>query len=167
MEQAKCGDRRESCKGDTVKVNYIGKLDDGSVFYNSADKGSLQFKFGNEEVIVGFEEAVIGMKVGESKTVRVTADKAYGPCRKELMAVIPRDEFPKHIKPVVGQVLQITQSDGVSAPKGRDLASGGQIFFRVIDVCELSVTVDGNHPLAGKDLTYEIQLLSLTGFGAP
>ena len=104
---------------------------------------------GNEEVIVGFEEAVIGMMAGESKTVRVTADKAYGPCRKELTAVIPRDEFPKHIKPVVGQVLQITQSDGV------------QIFFRVTDVCELSVTVDGNHPLAGKDLTYEIQLLEI------
>ena len=141
MEQAKCGD--------TVKVIYIGKLDDGSVFYNSAERGSLQFKLGNEEVIVGFEEAVIGMKAGEAKTTRVPADKAYGPCRKELTAVIPRDEFPKHIKPEVGQVLQITQSDGV------------QIFFRVTDVCELSVTVDGNHPLAGKDLTYEIQLLEI------
>jgi peptidylprolyl isomerase len=141
MEQAKCGD--------TVKVNYIGKLDDGTIFYNSAERGSLQFKLGNEEVIVGFEEAVIGMMAGESKTVRVTADKAYGPCRKELTAVIPGDEFPKHIKPVVGQVLQITQSDGV------------QIFFRVINVCELSVTVDGNHPLAGKDLTYDIQILEI------
>ena len=141
MEQVKCGD--------TVKVNYIGKLDDGTVFYNSAERGSLQFKLGNEEVIVGFEEAVIGMKAGEAKTTRVPADKAYGPCRKELTAVIPRDEFPKHIKPEVGQVLQITQSDGV------------QIFFRVTDVCELSVTVDGNHPLAGKDLTYEIQLLEI------
>jgi len=141
MEQAKCGD--------TVKVNYVGKLDDGTIFYNSAERGSLQFKLGSEEVIVGFEEAVIGMKTGESKTVRVTADKAYGSCRKELTAVIPRDEFPKHIKPEVGQVLQITQSDGV------------QIFFRVVDVSELSVTVDGNHPLAGKDLTYEIQLLEI------
>ena len=109
----------------------------------------MQFKLGSEEVIVGFEDAVIGMMVGETKTIRVPIDKAYGPCRKELMAVIPRDEFPKHIKPEVGQVLQITQSDGV------------QIFFRVTDVCELSVTVDGNHPLAGKDLTYEIQLLEI------
>jgi len=141
MEQAKCGD--------TVKVNYVGKLDDGSVFYNSVDKGSLQFKLGNEEVIVGFEEAMIGMKVGETKTVRITADKAYGFCRKELTAVIPRNEFPKHINPKVGQILQITQSDGM------------QMFFRVTEVCELSVTVDGNHPLAGKDLTYEIQLLEI------
>lgn len=141
MEQAKCGD--------TVKVNYVGKLDDGSVFYNSVDKGSLQFKLGNEEVIVGFEEAMIGMKVGETKTVRITADKAYGFCRKELTAVIPRNEFPKHINPQVGQILQITQSDGM------------QMFFRVTEVCELSVTVDGNHPLAGKDLTYEIQLLEI------
>jgi|SRR3989339_147447 len=141
MEQAKCGD--------TVKVNYVGKLDDGSIFYNSAERGPLEFKLGNEEVIVGFEEAVIGMKVGESRTVRVPADKAYGICRKELTAVIPKDEFPKHIKPEVGQVLQITQADGV------------QIFFRVTDVCDLSVTVDGNHPLAGKDLIYEIQLLEI------
>ncbi|MBI5778049.1 MAG: peptidylprolyl isomerase [Planctomycetes bacterium] len=141
MGQAKCGDM--------VKVNYIGKLDDGTIFYNSDEKGALQFKVGNEEVIVGFEDAIIGMKAGESKIIRVSADKAYGPFRKELIAVIPRDEFPKHITPEVGQILQITQSDGV------------QIFFRVTEVCDLSVTVDGNHPLAGKDLTYEIQLLEI------
>lgn len=140
-EQAKCGD--------TVKVNYVGKLDDGTVFYNSSEKGSLQFKLGCEEVIVGFEETVLGMKVGESRTARIPADKAYGPYRDELKAVIPRNEFPKHIIPETGQVLQITQSDGL------------QIFFRVIDVCELSVTVDGNHPLAGKNLNYEIQLLEI------
>ncbi|MEW6027049.1 MAG: peptidylprolyl isomerase [Planctomycetota bacterium] len=140
---------QEAKKGDIVKVNYIGKLDDGSVFYNSAEKGPLQFKLGAEEVIVGFEEAVLGMKVGETRCVSVPPEKGYGACRKELIAVIPRDEFPKHIKPEVGQVLQITQSDGL------------QIFFRVTDVCELSVTVDGNHPLAGKDLNYEIQLLEI------
>ncbi|MFH1231490.1 MAG: peptidylprolyl isomerase [Planctomycetota bacterium] len=136
-------------KGDTVRVNYIGKLDDGTEFYNSTGKEPLKFTIGSEEVIVGFEEAVIGMNAGDTKTVRITADKAYGPHRKELQSVIPREQFPGHITPEVYQILRVTSNDGQ------------HIFIRVIEVTDKDVTVDGNHPLAGKDLTYEIHLIEI------
>jgi len=135
--------------GDTVLVNYIGKLDDGTEFYNSAGKEPLKFTIGKEEVIVGFEEAVIGMNAGETKTVRVTADKAYGHVRKELQSVISRQRFPSHITPEVGQILQVTGNNGQ------------HIFIRVIEVTDADVSVDGNHPLAGKDLTYDIHLIEI------
>lgn len=136
-------------KGDTVRVKYNGKLDDGTEFYNSVDKEPLKFIIGNEEVIPGFEEAVIGMNAGETKTVRITADKAYGPHRKELQSVILRQQFPSHIIPEVGQILRVTGNDGQ------------HIFIRVIEVTDTGVTVDGNHPLAGKNLTYEIHLIEI------
>lgn len=136
-------------KGDTVRVSYIGKLDDGTEFYNSVDKEPLKFIVGNEEVIAGFEEAVIGMNTGETKTVRITADKAYGFHRKELQSVISRQQFPSHITPEVGQILRVSGSDGQ------------YIFIRVIEVTDTGVTVDGNHPLAGKDLTYDIHLIEI------
>jgi peptidylprolyl isomerase len=135
--------------GDTVRVKYNGRLDNGTEFYNCADKEPLQFVIGKEEVIAGFEEAVIGMNVGETKTVKITADKAYGPLLPELRSAIPRAQFPSHIIPEVGQILRVTSSTGES------------LLIRVMNISENDVTVDGNHPLAGRDLTYDITLLEI------
>lgn len=136
-------------EGDTVKVHYTGKLDDGTVFDSSAGRDPLQFMVGAGQVIPGFDEAVIGMKPGESKTVKIPADKAYGPYYKELVGVIDRSKFPADMELEVGQQLQ------VSNPSGELLTA------TVIDVSETSVTVDANHHLAGKDLTFEIELVEI------
>lgn len=136
-------------RGDTVRVHYTGKLDDGTVFDTSLNRDPLQFTIGEGDVIPGFEEAVIGMNPGETKTARVPADDAYGPHREEMVLVVERDQFPTYLHPKVGQQLQIRQGDGEP------------IVVMVTDVTESSVTLDANHPLAGKDLTFDIQLLEI------
>lgn len=135
--------------GDTVKVHYTGTLEDGSVFDTSLEREPLEFTLGQGQLIRGFEQAVVGMRVGESKTVNIPADQAYGPYNNELISVIERDKLPENLDPEVGQQLQAQQSDG-------------QIrIVTVIDVSETSITVDANHPLAGKDLTFEIELVEI------
>jgi len=135
--------------GDTVKVHYTGTLEDGSVFDTSLEREPLEFTLGQGQLIRGFEQAVVGMRVGESKTVNIPADQAYGPYNNELISVIERDELPENLDPEVGQQLQAQQSDG-------------QIrIVTVIDVSETSITVDANPPLAGKDLTFEIELVEI------
>jgi FKBP-type peptidyl-prolyl cis-trans isomerase 2 len=133
-------------KGDTVKVHYTGKLDDGTVFDSSVERDPLQFTIGEGQVIPGFEKAVIGMDPGESKTAKLPADEAYGQHREELVAEVEHDKFPGHVKPQVGQQLQIRHPQGQTH------------VVRVIDVSESKVTLDANHPLAGQDLTFDIQL---------
>ncbi len=135
--------------GDIVKVHYTGKLEDGTVFDTSADRDPLQFKIGEGQIIPGFEQAVVGMNPGESKTIKVPRDEAYGPRREELVAVVDRNQLPAGFIPEVGQQLQSRQPDGQT------------IVVTVIDVSESSVTVDANHPLAGKDLTFDIQLVEI------
>jgi peptidylprolyl isomerase len=135
--------------GDTVRVKYTGRLEDGTEFYNCADKEPMQFVIGKEEVIAGFEEAVIGMNQGETKTVKITPDKGYGPILPELRSVISRAQFPAHIIPEVGQILRVTSS------------TGENLLIKVMSMTETDVTVDGNHPLAGRDLTYDITLLEI------
>lgn len=135
--------------GDTVRVHYTGKLDDGTVFDSSIDREPLQFTIGARQVIPDFEQAAVGMNQGESKTFKIPADKAYGPHRKEMVLVVDRDQFPEHLEPRVGQQLQMSQEDG------RTLA------VRVTQVSESSVTLDANHPLAGKDLTFDIELVEI------
>jgi len=135
--------------GDIVKVNYTGTLKDGSVFDTSLGREPLEFTLGQGQLIPGFEQAVIGMRVGESKTVNIPADQAYGPYNNGLISVIERDKLPENLDPEVGQQLQAQQSDG-------------QIrTVTVIDVSETSITVDANHSLAGKDLTFEIDLIEI------
>ena len=132
--------------GDTVKVHYTGKLDDGTVFDTSADREPLQFTVGEGQIIPDFEQAIVGMNPGESKTIQIPSDKAYGPHHEEMVMVVDRNEFPKDLEPKVDQRLQVRQSDG-------------QVFaVTVTAVSESKVTLDGNHPLAGKDLTFDIQL---------
>ncbi len=135
--------------GDTVKVHYTGKLDDGTVFDTSADREPLQFTIGEGQIIPDFEQAIVGMNPGESKTVQIPSDRAYGPHREEMVMVVDRNEFPKDLEPRVDQRLQVRQSDG-------------QTFaVTVTAVSESKVTLDGNHPLAGKDLTFDIQLTEI------
>ena len=135
--------------GDTVKVHYTGKLEDGTVFDTSINRDPLQFTIGEGQIIPGFEQAVVGMNPGESKTTKVPADKAYGPHYKERVLAADRNQFPVDLKPEIGQKLQIRRTDGQT------------IVVTVTDVSESSVTLDANHPLAGKDLTFDIQLIEL------
>jgi len=135
--------------GDTVKVHYTGKLEDGTVFDTSVERDPLQFTIGEGRVIPGFEQGIIGMNPGESKTTKVPADKAYGPHRKEMVLVVDRNQFPVDSKPKIGQQLQSRQADGRT------------IRVKVTDVSESSVTLDANHPLAGKDITFDIRLVEI------
>ena len=134
--------------GDTVKVHYTVKLDDGTVFYSTVGRDPVQFRIGTGEVTpLGVEQAVVGMNPGEWKTVKVPADKAYGLHREEMVMVLNRDKFPAHPELEVGQQVQ-TRQDG-----------GQTVAGKVADISESSVTLDTNHPLAGKDLIYDIQLI--------
>ena len=136
--------------GDTVKVHYTGKLEDGTVFDTSIERDPLQFTIGEGRVIPGFEQAVAGMNPGESKTTKVPADKAYGPHRKEMVLVVDRNQFPVDLKPKIGQQLQSRQTDGRT------------IRVTVTDVSESSVTLDANPDLCReKDLTFDIQFLEI------
>jgi peptidylprolyl isomerase len=135
--------------GDTVTIHYTGKLEDGTVFDSSVNRDPLQFTLGEGLLIPGFEQAVLGMTPGELKTAEVSADQAYGPHREEMVMEIDRREFPPHFQPEVGQQLQIPQSDG------------RMIRLIVTEFSEQKVTLDANHPLAGRDLTFEISLLEI------
>jgi peptidylprolyl isomerase len=136
-------------KGDTVNVHYTGKLKDGTVFDSSVDREPLQFTISEGRILPGFEQGVIGMKPGDTKTVSIPADKAYGLHRKDLVLVVDKSKIPSHLKPEVGQQLKLNQPDGRAVP------------VRVTDISQSKVTLDANHPLAGKDLTFEIELVEI------
>jgi peptidylprolyl isomerase len=135
--------------GDTVKVHYTGKLDDDTIFDTSADREPLQFTIGEGQLIPDFEQAVVGMNPGESKTIQIPSENAYGPHHEEMVMVVERNEFPADLEPKVDQRLQVRQQDGQ------------EFAVTVTDVTESEVTLDGNHPLAGKDLTFDIQLAEI------
>lgn len=141
MDQAK--------QGDTVKVHYTGKLDDGTVFDSSLDREPLEFTIGTGMIIPGFEQAVIGMTPGDSKTEVISNDRAYGPYLDEMVLVIDRQQIPTEIEPEVGQQLQLQHPNG------------GVIPVVITEISEESVTLDANHPLAGEDLTFDIQLVEI------
>jgi peptidylprolyl isomerase len=135
--------------GDTVKVHYTGKLDDGTVFDSSADGEPLEFTLGSGSIIPGFERAVLGMNLGESKTEIIPTDDAYGPHLEEMVVVVDRQQMPVEIEPQIGQQLQLQQQDGQVLP------------VVITDVSDASVTLDANHPLAGEELTFDIQLVEI------
>jgi peptidylprolyl isomerase len=135
--------------GDTVQVHYTGKLADGTVFDSSVGREPLEFTLGAGQVIPGFEKAVLGMKVGEKKTVTIPADEAYGPRRDELAAEVPREKLPSGTTPAVGQQLLMREPDG------------SEIVVTITEISDDTVTIDANHPLAGKDLTFEIELVKI------
>jgi peptidylprolyl isomerase len=136
-------------QGDTVKVHYTGKLDDGTVFDSSQEREPLEFTIGTGTIIPGFEQAVIGMSPGESKTEVIPPDRAYGPYLEEMVLQIERQQLPAELDPEVGQQLQLQHPTGEVIP------------VIITDVSSSTVTLDANHPLAGEDLTFDIQLVAI------
>lgn len=134
---------------DTVKVHYTGRLTDGTVFDSSLDKEPLEFTIGQKMVIPGFEEGVIGMTAGETRTVSIASQDAYGPYLDDLVGTIRRTHIPSDIELQVGSILQMQAPDG------------GVTIVMVKELNDENVTLDANHPLAGKDLTFEINLLEI------
>lgn len=136
-------------EGNTAKVHYTGKLTDGTVFDSSREREPLEFTVGSGQIIPGFEEAVSDMAVGDTKTVTIPPEKAYGPHRDEMMFEVDHSQFPEGLNPEKGQQLQ-TQT-----------GEGQPLLVTVADVAEDKVTLDANHPLAGKELTFDIELVEL------
>lgn len=138
-------------EGDRVRVHYTGRLEDGQVFDSSRDdegKGEpLEFTIGAGQVIPGFDEAVRGMSVGETKTVEIESEDAYGPRREGLVATIERERAQFPVEPQVGMSLALPLQDG------------RQIEVVVTEVTDQHVTIDGNHPLAGEKLIFDVELV--------
>lgn len=135
-------------QGDKVKVHYTGRLKDGTVFDSSENREPLEFTLGNGQMIPGFEKAVDGMDVGEERTAEIVADEAYGQRQDNMVVNVPKEQVPPDIKPEVGQQLAINRE-------------GQNIPVVVADVTESEVILDANHPLAGKDLVFEIKLVEI------
>lgn len=142
MAQAKVGDK--------VEVHYTGKLDDGTVFDSSEGKDPLEFTIGENEVIPGFDDAVVGMNPGETKTVKIPTEQAYGPHRAEMVLSVGKERLPDDLDLYVGQRLKVPQEDG------------GVFVVRITEITDANVTLDANHPLAGEDLTFELELVKVT-----
>ncbi|MEA5257574.1 peptidylprolyl isomerase [Arcicella aquatica] len=142
MAQAKAGDK--------VNVHYTGRLTDGTVFDSSAGRETLAFELGTGMVIQGFDEGITGMTIGEKKTVHIPAEQAYGPVNADYLAVFPKAELPADIPYEVGMQLNMHQ-DG----------SGQVMPVTVVEVTDISITLDANHPLAGKDLIFDIELVAI------
>jgi peptidylprolyl isomerase len=134
---------------DKVRVHYTGKLEDGTVFDSSRERDPLEFTIGEERLIPGFEKAIVGMQPGETKTENIAANEAYGPFRDELVQELSRKEFPEDMTVTQGQRFEART------------ANGQPLMLTVVDVSDEKVTVDANHPLAGKDLTFEIELVDI------
>jgi peptidylprolyl isomerase len=135
--------------GDTVQVHYTGKLDDGSVFDTSVDHEPLTFQLGAGTMIPGFEHAVLGMEPGERKTFTIPPEEAYGAYSEDLTTILDVSQFPEGADPEIGQEFEM------STPEGRTFR------MTVTDINESEVTLDANHPLAGENLTFEIELVGI------
>jgi len=147
MSEAKTGS--EAKMGDTVSVHYTGTFTDGEVFDSSRDREPLSFTLGESQVIPGFEDAVLGMQPGESKQTTIPANRAYGEHRDELVFTVGREELPADFEPVLDESYQMVQPDGQMIP------------LTVKSIAPESVTFDANHPLAGQDLNFDIQLVNI------
>lgn len=143
MQQVKSGDK--------VKVHYHGRLTDGTTFDSSAGREPLEVEVGSGMVIKGFDEGLLGMKVGEKKTIHIPVDDAYGPADPQMIMEFPIDRFPPNMKPEVG--MQLNMSDG----------SGNNFPVIIAEVREDTVLLDANHPLAGEDLIFDLELMEING----
>ena len=136
-------------KGDTVRVHYHGKLTNGSTFDSSEGRDPLEFTVGNGQVIKGFDDALVDMKVGDKKTVQIPVDEAYGQRNDDMMMEYPKAEFPADMNPEAGMELHMSDNQG-------------NVFPVVIaEVRDETVLLDANHPLAGEDLVFDIELVSI------
>jgi peptidylprolyl isomerase len=137
-------------RGQVVRVHYTGTLADGSIFDSSGGGEPLEFTLGAGQVIAGFDAAVTGMLIGEEKRVTIPAEEAYGPHRTELLLVIDRDQLPDEVAVQIGESLQ--------------MSDGRQAFpVTIREVGREQVVLDANHPLAGKDLTFDLMLVEIVG----
>ncbi len=134
--------------GDTVQVHYTGTLDDGSVFDSSRERDPLEFVLGKGMLIAGFEAAVVGRDVGETVTVEIEPASAYGEVDTDLVFTVPRSEVPEHISPEAGLPLQLSNEEGT-------------MDVTITEVTDDSIVLDANHPLAGKTLKFEIEIISV------
>ena len=134
-------------RGNTVEVHYTGRFVDGEVFDSSEGKDPLQFEVGSGQIIPGFENAIMGKQIGEKVTVTVSPEQAYGPIREDLVVEVPADKMPGPVE--VGQLLQADGGEGQVV----------QVIVR--EVKEDVIVIDGNHPLAGQDLVFEIEVVSI------
>ncbi len=135
--------------GDTVKVHYTGTLENGEVFDTSQEREPLEFTLGQGQLIPGFEKAVIGLNVGDSTKVDIPSGEAYGELREDLVLNVPKDQLPADVEPQVGMQLQVNQPNGQPVP------------VRITNITDEELTLDANHPLAGKDLSFKIELVEV------
>ncbi|BDA73543.1 peptidyl-prolyl cis-trans isomerase, FKBP-type, putative [Rivularia sp. IAM M-261] len=135
--------------GDTVTVHYTGKLTDGTVFDSSSGGDPLEFTIGTGQLIPGFEDAVVGMNAGDSKTTHIPVDQAYGTYRDDMVIEVDREQMPPELEPEIGQQLQLQQPTGQVIP------------VVITEISDSTITLDANHPLAGEDLVFDIQLVGI------
>jgi len=135
--------------GDTVRVHYRGRLDDGTVFDSSEGREPISFTVGTGEVIRGFDDAVAGMAAGDTKTVTISPGEGYGDHRAELVLEVPIDDLPGDFRPEVGMALEVRGPNGETVP------------VRVIAIGADAITLDGNHPLAGEALTFDVTVVDV------
>ena len=138
-------------QGDTVQIHYTGKLEDGTVFDTSEGREPIEFTIGQGQVIPGFEEGVTDMAEGEKKSISIEPENAYGPKRDDLIQDVPRTQFPEEAKVEEGAQFQARTQTGQT------------INLTVVDVKDDVVTVDGNHPLAGQTLNFDLKLEKIVG----
>jgi FKBP-type peptidyl-prolyl cis-trans isomerase 2 len=136
-------------KGDTIKVHYTGRLESGKEFDSSLDRQPLQFEVGAGRVIKGFEDAVVGLKVGEKKTVTIPSKNAYGSYDENLLIEIPKKNVPEGVTPEIGMSLQLVNQQGQAA------------HVVVTEILDETVKLDANHPLAGKALVFDLEVLEI------
>lgn len=135
--------------GDTVMVHYTGQLENGDVFADSKDEDPIEVTIGDGQFIPGFEKGVVGMAVGETKTITLTPEEAFGTRHQELVLKVGRSQLPENLVPAIGQELKIRYENGKT------------LEVRVTDIDEETVSLDANHPLAGHTLTFNIQLIAV------
>jgi FKBP-type peptidyl-prolyl cis-trans isomerase 2 len=136
--------------GDKIKVDYTGSLEDGTVFDTSEGKQPLEFEVGSGQIIKGFDEAVVGMEVGQEKEINLKSEQAYGEPNPQLVQKIPKEQIPK---PPEGQEIQPGMTLAVALPNGQKMPA------KITEVSDSEVTLDLNHPLAGKNLKFKIKIV--------
>lgn len=136
-------------KGQFVKVHYTGRLENGEIFDSSEGRGPLEFQVGSGQVISGFENQIVGMAVNEKKTFALSPEEAYGERDEKLEQVFPRSELPSSFEPSVGEVLALQTPDG------------SRLHATIVDVTPESITIDLNHPLAGHNITFDIEVIEI------